>query len=347
MNSDKETKKRACRKYIGIILLILLIAAFAFFILILRTIYPPADETLIRQEVAKILNKDPNDLTNKDFAQITKLTLKGITRDIKLLKKFKNLQELSLHVEIRKNKIPKWLISFTRRCRINLREIKYIDLIPLEKLSHLNKLELYGAFKSIEPVANIISLEDINLSGAQVTDISPLQKLTNLKKLNLHYHSFIDITPLASFTNLEELNLISTKISSIEPLRNLKNLKILFLYDTYINDIEPLRNLINLQGLYISSTMITNLEPLKELTNLESLTIDEVQNAGIMFLKSLPNLQILTFVGGYGHIDIEPLKQLTNVKSIRLSNCKNITEKQVEDLKKALPETEIYKIYSD
>ncbi len=345
MNSNKETKKRTRKKYIGIILLILLIAAFTLFMFFLRTIYPQSDETIIREAAAKIANKDPNDLTNNDFAKITKIKLKGKTRDIKLLEKFTNLEELDLqHVKIKTTKIPKWLISFCQRYRIKLPKRNYIDLSPLEKLSHLKKLDLYGGdFDDITPVSNIRSMEDLNISGTQIYDINSLQKLTNLKKLNLFAMGYSDITPLARFTNLEELNLIGTKSTNIEPLRNLRNLKILVIYDSKISDIEPLRNLKNLQTLYISNTKITNFEPLKELTNLEKLYIDGTQMACVEYIKDLQNLQIL-HLGGNGLNNLEPLKQLTKVKTIQF-NSDNIKPEQIEDLEKALPETKIFLMY--
>ena len=40
-------------------------------------------------------------------------------------------------------------------------------------------------------------------------------------------------------------------------------------------------------------------------------------------------------------IDLEPIRNLINLKQLFLRNCKNITDEQVEDLQKALPNLEI------
>lgn len=366
IESKNKTRKKSFRKIIGVILPVLLLAAFAIFICILRMIYPPADETIIRieaarvlyetqedltddeinirEETAKIVQKDPNDLTDKDFTKIKKITLKGSTCNIKLLEKFTNLEELNLHVKIRKNKIPQWLKYISQRYQIKLPERKYIDLSPLEKLSHLKKLDLYGGdFDDITPVSNIRSMEDLNISGTHIYDINSLQKLTNLKKLNLFGGSYKNITPIANLFNLEELNLQSTRITNIAQLRNLKKLKILYIHETQVSDLEPVKDLISLERLYISRTKITNFEPLKELTKLKRLAIDGNQMACVEFIKDLPNLQILDLVG-YNPIDLEPLKQLTNLNIIQI-NSEYIKAEQIDELEKALPKTEIRHLF--
>jgi hypothetical protein len=57
-----------------------------------------ASEKIIRKATARQLNKDPNELTDEDFAHITELNIKRKELyDIKFLEKFTNLKVLSLN----------------------------------------------------------------------------------------------------------------------------------------------------------------------------------------------------------------------------------------------------------
>ena len=99
----------------------------------------------IRVQVAKQLNKNVNDLTAKDFKNITKLSLTDINEEgyylsgleltnIKLLRKFKNLRELDLsNISVIQGKLPKWKKILIELCIIKLPEVPLLDIHPLRR----------------------------------------------------------------------------------------------------------------------------------------------------------------------------------------------------------------------
>ena len=66
------------------------------------------------------------------------------------------------------------------------------------------------------------------------------------------------------------------------------------------------------------NTDVSNIEPLKKLTNLQELIID-----------------------GSEVSDLRALMGLKNLKRLHIGDCKNITDQQVEELQKALPNLKI------
>ncbi len=96
------------RRYIILTILILLTIPIFFFVYI-RLRYDPKSEKIIRQSAASQLNKDPNELTGEDFAQITELSFSGVLSDIRMLEKFTNLQYLDLWGCLEEKNIPQWI----------------------------------------------------------------------------------------------------------------------------------------------------------------------------------------------------------------------------------------------
>lgn len=129
-----------------------------------------------------------------------------------------------------------------------------------------------------------------------------------------------EITLLKKFTNLEKLNFQNIRVKKNIPqwMRFLAKFGIINLDNKFKIDLNPLAKLSKLQVLDLKGCPIKSLRPLSKLTNLRMLDISETPVS-----------------------DIEPLKNLTNLKQVLMLGCKNITDKQVEDLQKALPKLNI------
>ena len=212
-----------------IVAFLLLIIVFVISLSQVKQTPDPESERIIREAVAKQLNKDPNDLTEEDFAKITALrtialdilSLKkdkhiqsqGIAEsagntssflqgnklilaspeksialsDIKILKKFMNLQELEFEfISFPEKNIPRWMKLLANYGVINLEERFSIDLRPLESLPNLTQIGLgHTHVKNIKPLAKLSKLETLDLMATQVCDLEPLKELKNLKKLNI------------------------------------------------------------------------------------------------------------------------------------------------------------------
>ncbi len=261
----------------------------------------PTNEDIIRQALAKQINKDADKITNEDFAKVTSFTLEH-TRlsSIKLLSKFTNLQELRLQfIHFPEKDIPKW--------KKILGKFKVIDL---SKKTSIN----------LSPLKNLYALKSLDLTYSQVSDITPLKELVNLETLSLNNTKVSDLDALKGLIHLKRLLLECTYISDLKLINGLTNLEILSCGGTKVKNLEPLQGLINLQQLFIAETQITDIEPLKSLKNLRRLDIDN------------------TLIS-----DLEILKNLTSLQRISLIVCPNITDEQVKDIQKALPDLKIYK----
>jgi len=181
-------------------------------------------------------------------------------------------------------------------------------------------------FKNIEPLSSLMNLTDLDLSGTYVLSIEPIKNFRNLQELDISYTDIFDFEPLKELKNLQRLRMIKTKVSDLEPLKGLTKLRTLSIINTKVSDLEPLKELTNLQALDVSYTHIPSLEPLKELTNLEWL---EMNNSWFKINKTKIS-------------NLEPLKELKNLQRLIITNCPDITDQQVEDLQKALPDLKIY-----
>ena len=112
MNKTLKNKS-SNKKYIvaAVSILLLIAAALVFIYFTQEQKSDPASEKIIREAAAKQLNKDPNELTDKDFANITKFAIRTQELDdIKLLEKFTNLQNLTLtNIKFPARQIPTWM----------------------------------------------------------------------------------------------------------------------------------------------------------------------------------------------------------------------------------------------
>jgi internalin A len=100
-----------------------------------------------------------------------------------------------------------------------------------------------------------------DLSGG----IGPLARLTSLQTLEVSYTQITDLAPLAGLTALQTLHVSGTQITDLAPLAGLTALQTLHVYNTQIADLAPLAGLKALQRLYASSTNIKDLSSLTTL----------------------------------------------------------------------------------
>ena len=191
-------KKQSWQKYTlaAVVIPLLIIVALVVSFLKWEPKPDPASEKVIRKMAAAQLNKDPNSLADADLTKITTLFIHGgNVSDIKLLEKFANLKELVL-VHGTSYKIPddtpKWKLLLTRIGIIKL-PVQYrspweltIDIKPLTKLKHLQRLDLGGMrINNIDSLARLSELKELTLWATNITDLEPLSKLENLKTLTL------------------------------------------------------------------------------------------------------------------------------------------------------------------
>lgn len=114
------------------------------------------------------------------------------------------------------------------------------DLSGLKGLKKLIILSLHDNYsvKDLSPLAELTSLQELDLSCNQIRDISPLKNLINLKKLDLWDNDILSISELRSMHQLQELSLFNNPIVDIRSLSCLQQLKDLDLgnEDFYFDD---------------------------------------------------------------------------------------------------------------
>jgi len=216
-------KKSAHRKYIlsAVAILFLVTLALVLFVITQTQKPDPASERLIREAAAAQLGKDPNKLNDDDFRIITELSIGERTEtifamydegnsltygynkltDVRLIDKFTNLKTLYLgSIDVPENKIPKWMQLLSKLGIYDMDKRYTLDLKPLEKLKHLEKLQLGGtAVKNIESLEKLSNLKDLQLIDAQVSDLKPLNNLKQLEKITVIF------CPKLKYEDLEDL----------------------------------------------------------------------------------------------------------------------------------------------
>jgi hypothetical protein len=170
------------------------------------------------------------------------------------------------------------------------------DDLTAEDYHNINELNLSGSqISELEPVRGLTSLQVLYLSGTRVSDLEPIRGLTSLRGLYLDHTQVRDLEPIKGLTSLQVLYLSGTQVSDLEPIRGLTSLQELYLNSTRVSDLEPIRGLTSLQGLDLSVTQISNLEPIRGLISLQVLGLynTQVSDEQVGQLKeALPELEI-------------------------------------------------------
>lgn len=135
-----------------------------------------------------------------------------------------------------------------------------LDPVPtteqLHQLTLVNKVNIQGNdnITSLEPLAKLTNLQEIDAGGTLVSDLSPLTGLIDLKVLGCANTRISNLVPLESLIKLEDLDFSGTLLDSLTGLENLTHLKILNIDKTSVDDLSPLLNCRDLQIIYCDNT---------------------------------------------------------------------------------------------
>ena len=123
----------------------------------------------------------------------------------------------------------------------------------------------------LDPLAQMLQLRELRLTGTRVTDLSPLATQTGLAQLVLAQNPLTDLTPLAALRDLRHLNIENTPVEDLDPLATLYQLEELWASGTAIRHLKALEGLTQLKRLDCSNTGVRSLRPLDNLLALELL----------------------------------------------------------------------------
>lgn len=188
------------------------------------------------------------------------------------------------------------------------------------------------------------SLENLNVSSNNITDIRPLIYYNNLKSLDLSNNTVYELSTLEYLTKLEHLNIYNTGTQSFDNLSMLTRLKELNISSNYIVDISKISNLKQLEVLKAGYCGIGNPAPLSELSLLKELYLNNNEIHDLSFIVNMKSLRILNLANN-SITDFSPLYQLKGLEYLYLDY--SVSSENRLKLKENLPGTKIHYEYMD
>jgi Leucine-rich repeat (LRR) protein len=190
------------------------------------------------------------------------------------------------------------------------------DIEPIARLLSLKSLNLSGTrVNDLTPIRNLTELETLNLSHTKISDLSPLKYANKMVSLDISHTMVADISILEKMPAIQNLNMNGVAINDFSPVALLIDLQKTDLGTTNISSLVPFQNLVNVTALNISGTLVQDLSPLKNLKNIIVLDIDSTQISNISVLSNFENLT--TLHANYTSVtNLLPLKKLTHLEKI-------------------------------
>jgi len=208
------------------------------------------------------------------------------------------------------------LKKLTELRELNLSKNLSFDLAVLPNLYKLKTLNLAHSFyrsADLHYLAEIESLECLDISNNQIEDLQEASTLGNLTKLVATSNYLLSLNPLSTLSKLRHIDLSNNKISDLAPLATLTNLQALTIKNNEISHLAPLRNLRTLEELNLASNRIRSIHPLAPLKNLTSLSLANNCIDDIGPLSGMHKLDYLNLRKN-NIADISPLKELLKCK---------------------------------
>ena len=185
-----------------------------------------------------------------------------------------------------------------------------------------NIVEQDDETKTLEIITDDIpTINELDLSSCQISDLSGIESLTGLTTLDLSKNSISDVSKLSTLTNLTTLNLSNNSIGNIESLDSLTALVNLNINSNKLSNITPVSRLTQLQTLDVSNNAISTATAVKSLSNLTSLNVSQNSSLGNISDVLMHQLRVLN-VAGTAITNIEGITICSNLVELNLNNDK-------------------------
>lgn len=155
---------------------------------------------------------------------------------------------------------------FTELKGLTLRNTKLSEIVGLDNLKKLDKIDLEGS--PVETVNSFGTVWRINLSRTKIKDLSNLQHLSPLKELTLEG---MDLSLVQGIEKVPHTNMISLRHSTQVRLERLKGSELLILDGSDVTDLTALSKWSKLTAISIFET---DIESLKGLENTKTVLIN-------------------------------------------------------------------------
>ncbi|VAW28258.1 hypothetical protein MNBD_BACTEROID07-78 [hydrothermal vent metagenome] len=217
---------------------------------------------------------------------------------------------------------------------------KPITKEQLHKLLLLKKLNLRGntEVRSLKPLAMLIQLKELNISGTSVRNLEPLASVMTLRRLDVSHTRIQSLLPLQRLKNLRTINIKHTAIRDLLPLAHIGNLTLVLADSTRVKQ----KNVFDLEK-YLPKSLIlfqtsqlrlwwNNLEEPWQAALSRQMELDDPPTAGQ--LQQLANLRKIS-IGNHLDIEsVEPLAIFAHLITLKLDNTSITDITPVAGLKK-------------
>lgn len=197
-------------------------------------------------------------------------------------------------------------------------KITFLGVSTFSATKGLADIKLLKKFTNLK----LLSLE--NISYPQNSIPKWMFVLSKFGILNLEKRFALDLSPIRKINTLETLYIWNTPVKDLKPLANMTNLRLLSFVNAPITNFKPLENLINLKELSISGPALSNLESIRHLVHLKELHLSSRELSNLEYISELKNLEKLVFL-----------------------ECSNISDEQIKNLQKKLPNLKISNMRSN
>ena len=143
-------------------------------------------------------------------------------------------------------------------------------------LWNITELSVDETASDLSDLRHMLYLEDLTISGQEISDLSFLEGMTRLKRLDLSGCTIQgDLSVLSTLPALEELSMQGCSISSLSFLEGAPALQSLNLRGNAIGNLSPLASIPTLKRLDLADNAVADLNPLSGLTELTHLNLSE------------------------------------------------------------------------
>ncbi|EMO0987581.1 MucBP domain-containing protein [Listeria monocytogenes] len=140
----------------------------------------------------------------------------------------------------------------------NLKSFSYNSYAWLDPAYHQINNEEFTKF------ANLKSIENLDVTWNNITDLAALTANDHITNLNLSYNKFTNVAPIATMKKLKVLYLNNNNLTSIDSLHTLRGLSIAYADNNNITDLSKLKDFFesmnvvgDYKGLQVNSQTIT------------------------------------------------------------------------------------------
>lgn len=181
-----------------------------------------------------------------DYSPVSKLKnlehiCSGSYHEFETIKHNTNLKELDFQL-LTLDQLSQFK-GFDNLNRIFIRKYEG-DTLDLSNLKNASTIHVYGDFKSVVGMEDLMNLEDIHFSSYNLSTLK-IPTLPILKSISIPETSLSTLDFYNSWENIEALDIGWTNISDIEVLKKSTKLNKLYFGKTKITDISPIIDCIN------------------------------------------------------------------------------------------------------